>query len=119
MRHVSCKHGHQHTTEAKAKACSGPIKFDVAQVSSVYSGKANHCCCGCAGKHAYAEQHREWAGKNRGYAIEDDEVSNMSVRMVVRKTEDAINSGSAMVNEGPDCWSVDTETRTYVVYMKS
>lgn len=26
-------------------------KLDLSQVSRVYSGKANHCCCGCSGKY--------------------------------------------------------------------
>jgi hypothetical protein len=55
----------------------------VDQVMSVYSGKAGKCYCGCSGNHRYASAHREAAGKDRGYAISDDEVSDREVKRVL------------------------------------
>jgi len=54
-------------------------------IVSVYSGKAGRCCCGCAGKHTYASAHREWASKNRGYAVTDDEVDDRLVKIISNK----------------------------------
>ena len=54
----------------------------VAQVMSVYSGKAGKCYCGCSGIHRYARAHREIGGINRGYAVSDDECNNAQVKKV-------------------------------------
>ena len=59
--------------------------INVEDVMSVYSGKNGSCCCGCAGKHTYASATRTLASKDRGYAVSDDEVSDRTVKMIVRK----------------------------------
>ena len=83
------------------------------EIVSVYSGKAGHCCCGCAGKHTYASAHREWAGKNRGYSVSDDEISDRTVKIISNK-----------VLEDPDVEhedslsSVEVGNRLLIVYYK-
>jgi hypothetical protein len=59
------------------------IKLDT--VLSVYSGKNERCCCGCAGKHTYASKYRDLATAKRGYKVNDEEVSDRSVKTIVRK----------------------------------
>lgn len=54
-------------------------------IMSVYSGRNERCCCGCSGKHTYASAHQKAAGKHRGYAVTDDEVSDRSVKIVFNK----------------------------------
>ena len=55
----------------------------VENVMSVYSGKANKCCCGCAGKHSYNPDYRVEAGLDRGYAVDNDELNPTMIRKVV------------------------------------
>ena len=55
----------------------------VDQVMSVYSGKAGRCYCGCSGKHSYASKHVAIASKDRGYAVDADEVSDRQVKKVL------------------------------------
>lgn len=64
---------------------SAPPITDLSSVASVYSGKNGRCCCGCSGKYRYARAHRDWSSKNRGYAVDDEDVSDRSVAMIVRK----------------------------------
>jgi hypothetical protein len=64
-----------------------PIHYK--SVASVYAGKPNKCCCGCSGKHYYARAYREWASKNRGYEVGDEEVSDTHVMMIVRQINEA------------------------------
>jgi hypothetical protein len=62
-------------------------RINLSSVQSVYSGKAGKCCCGCAGKHTYASATREQAGKDCGYVITDDEVSDKTVKLIVGKLQ--------------------------------
>lgn len=82
-------------------------------VASVYSGKRNTCCCGCAGKHTYASALRDEASKSRGYEVRDEEVNDRTVKMIFNKF---------MKNEfdkiSDTCFSFETDTRLYVLYMK-
>jgi hypothetical protein len=58
--------------------------IDITKVFAVYSGKADQCRCGCAGKYTYAKQYQQEAGERRGYAVTDDEVNATTVAKVVR-----------------------------------
>jgi hypothetical protein len=81
--------------ERKAlKATVKPV-VDIAQVASVYSGAANKCMCGCSGKYRYAAQYQDWSTKERGYQVDDDEISDKSVKVIVAK----INEAFAGLNE--------------------
>ncbi len=59
-------------------------EITTAHVVSVYSGKLGKCMCGCSGNHRVNPEHRELAGKRRGYAISDDEVNLAQVTRVLR-----------------------------------
>jgi hypothetical protein len=92
------------------------MKIHISDISSVYSGRPG-CCCGCRGKHTYASAHRKWAGDDRGYKISDDEVSDVTVKRIVDKIERLVKEGAEMLIAGNNV-SVDTDTRTYIAYLK-
>ena len=79
---------------------------------SVYSGRDGKCCCGCAGKHSYTEAHREVAGKNRGYTVDDDDVNDKMVRRVIK----LIKENEASADDNCDFVSLVVGTRLYVAY---
>jgi len=87
------------------------------QIMSVYSGKKNHCCCGCAGKHTTASAHRELRSARRGYAITDDEVSDRSVKTIYNKVLAAINTNEPSVKFDGDYISYENDTRLYILYI--
>jgi len=70
--------------------------INVHDVMRVYSGTANRCCCGCSGKHTTASRFRELNGKRRGYPVDDDEVSDRSVKIIVGKINKAIMNGGCL-----------------------
>lgn len=84
----------------------------VAAVASVYSGKPG-CMCGCLGKHTYASAHRDAASKRRGYKVDDDEVSDRTVKLIVGKINAAIAAGKPVeVKDGYVFWD-NSHTETY------
>ena len=89
------------------------IQLTPENVMSVYTGRANRCCCGCSGVHSYSEQHREAASKNRGYPVKDDEIDDETVRRVVNH----INKAKNAVAEGGYVF-VESKARLHVAYLK-
>jgi hypothetical protein len=88
-------------------------------VASVYSGIDGRCCCGCSGKHTYASAHQAWGSKNRGYKVEDDQVSDRTVKMVVNKIDRAVAAGVKPYDHDPkELVSVTLGRRLYIAYMK-
>jgi hypothetical protein len=91
------------------------IQFDA--ISSTYSGKNGRCCCGCAGKHTYTKQYQEWASKDRGYEVSDDEVSDRGVKTIINRMNKLITQGYEA--DLQDTYiSVDADERIYVAYFK-
>ena len=89
------------------------IQLTPENVMSVYTGRANRCCCGCSGVHSYSEQHRAAASKNRGYPVKDDEIDDETVRRVIRH----INRSKNAVDEGGHI-IVASKTRWHIAYLK-
>lgn len=84
-------------------------------VASTYSGKNHRCCCGCAGKHTYTTQHQEWSTKNRGYAVDEEDMSDRGVKIIINKMNKLIMEGYEVeLNE--NYISVDADERLYVAY---
>jgi len=50
------------------------LDIKLEDVETIYLGKEG-CRCGCRGTYAYNPLHKEYAEKNRGYGLSDDEVS--------------------------------------------
>lgn len=95
---------------------NGYARLNADFAMSAYSGKAHHCCCGCAGKHSYASVWRMIASRARGYRVEDEEINDRTVKLIAAKVTRAIFEGSKPINFSSDCVSVESSTRTYVVY---
>lgn len=100
-----------------------PLQFD--DVMSVYSGKAHKCCCGCSGKHTYSSQYRDVVSKQRGYEIDDDEVSDRTVKLIMSKinryvVEDPASFKIFLPTEsslGSGYYHFDTGERWYIAYL--
>ena len=93
-----------------------PVRITTDKVMSVYSGKNGKCCCGCAGKHYYASQFREFASEHRGYEVTDNEVSDRMVTKVVG----IINSASSVEvpsTAAPTFFSTVVGERLYIAYL--
>lgn len=85
-------------------------------VVSSYSGK-HGCACGCIG-HRYNPAHLKVAKDGRGYAIRPEEVSIRSIKSTLTKMQKCAETPKAYkwLLLG-DMVSVDTETRTYILYL--
>lgn len=53
-------------------------------VLSVYSGRPG-CMCGCLGNHRYNPAFKDEAGKDRGYAVDDEDCSTRSISITLNK----------------------------------
>lgn len=93
------------------------VDFNLEDVKSVYSGKNGKCCCGCAGKHTYASAHREWASRDRGYDISDDEVNDRTVKVMVGRIK---RLGARQDNPSDNhVYAVsDDGNRLYIAYLR-
>jgi hypothetical protein len=58
--------------------------LNIQNVTRVYNGKIG-CMCGCNGKYSTNPAYREHVGKERGYAVSDEEVSERSVKIIAKK----------------------------------
>lgn len=97
------------------------MNIKLENVASVYSGINGRCCCGCSGKHVYASAHRDWAVKDRGYTIDDDEVNDHTVKLIVNKINKNFVEGVQNQNNDhqDDYTAVVIGKRLYVAYLKS
>ena len=94
-----------------------PMTLTVADVRSVYSGKAWSCCCGCSGTHSYASLLREEAGKDRGYPVTDDDVNDREVRRVLKKGQQHRDMEPEYC--AGSYFSVVVGKRSYIVYLSN
>jgi len=87
--------------------------LDLSRVFKVYNGRANSCCCGCSGKYFVAAAHKEFADKDRGYAYNDSDVNDVTVRKIVGK----ILSASNPIDEGGHVYAMVGQ-RMLIAYYK-
>lgn len=66
------------------------INIDIKEVADVYSGKPG-CMCGCLGKYSYASDWVVEGGLNRGYPVEQEDVSDRSIKIISGKLMKYIN----------------------------
>jgi hypothetical protein len=85
-----------------------------ANVRSVYSGR-HGCACGCRGKHSVNPAHRAEAERVQGYVVADSECSEREVRRVLALVQ-APGASVEACDDG-EWFSVETETRLYIVYL--
>lgn len=86
-------------------------RVDIARVMKVYSGRKGKCMCGCAGRYRCASALRAEAQASRGYAFDDNEVSDQAVARVVK----ILNEDPRTVIEPDHAW-VDQGNMSYVAY---
>lgn len=82
-------------------------------VRSAYEGDKGKCCCGCAGKHFYSSALLDEAGKDRGYSIEPDEISDADVLRILRTIQ--ANDGR-QICAGLDYYSVDIGRKCFIIF---
>jgi hypothetical protein len=96
-------------TTAKTKTLQDLTPSDLLKA---YSGKANKCACGCAGKYYYRAATQEAGSKDRGYAVGADEVSDAQVTRVLRMVQ--ANEAEAQLTD--EYAEATVGSRVYVVY---
>lgn len=84
-------------------------------ILQVYTGKANTCCCGCAGKHTYTSRYQNESSISRGYPVLPEEVDDAAARRIFNSI---INDPSAVVDEEFGFVRVETSTRVKIAYFK-
>ena len=85
--------------------------LDLSKVFKVYSGKANHCACGCSGKYKVASVHKDFADKDRGYSYDGSDIDDTEVRKIVGK----ILASDNPVDNGDHVYAV-VGKRMYVAF---
>ena len=93
--------------DTKVKATVEMIESIESNIFNSYSGNIG-CMCGCNGTYKYKSTHAEAAGKNRGYSVDSDEISDTAVK---RK----ISSLKRLIKAGETVW-MDTWSKEGIVY---
>jgi hypothetical protein len=94
-------------------------QININNVMSVYSGKNGRCCCGCSGKHTYASQYHAIASKDRGYKVDEDEISDRTVKMIVNRMNKLLSETNAKPEYKStlkDFASIVNGERLYIAY---
>ena len=58
--------------------------LDLNKILKVYNGRTG-CMCGCNGYYKVPAVNKDLAGKERGYAYDDEDVSDRSVMIIAKK----------------------------------
>lgn len=83
-----------------------------------YSGRPG-CMCGCKGKYSYTKKLQKFSGKNRGYSVRNDEISDISVKRMINKFKKLLkNDENVKFNKGERYFFYETPTRYYAIYFK-
>jgi hypothetical protein len=87
-----------------------------ADILRVYSGRANYCCCGCAGSYRYNPAHRAAARRHARRRIDAKEFNAAQVKRVLGIVQARAASTAADFCAG-DHARVTVGTRWYVIYL--
>lgn len=99
----------------REKAISKIKDFNPKNIISAYLGKAGRCMCGCCGDYAYASNKVVQAGKDRGYDIMEDEISDKKVIGRFKKMLKNIEFCDEVFFED-DHFGIEYNNRTIVCY---
>ena len=80
-------------------------------IISAYSGRPG-CACGCRGKWRYTSAHQALGGTERGYPVDEDEVSDRGVARVLSNARKS--ASAAKVSLEGSTLSVETSDRLYI-----
>jgi hypothetical protein len=65
-------------------------------VMNVYTGK-DGCRCGCNGKYKYASAQQTAGSKARGYAVDDEDVSDRTVALVLNRIQKIVAANFPLI----------------------
>ena len=87
-----------------------------------YNGRPG-CMCGCNGKYSYTKKLQEFSGKNRGYSVDDEEISDIVVKRMINRFKKLLKDGdevkfSQETCKGEGYFFYKTPTRYYAIYFK-
>lgn len=87
-----------------------------------YNGRPG-CMCGCNGKYSYTKKLQKFSGKNRGYSVDDDEISDIAVKRMINKFKKLLKSGEKVIFSKETCkgegyFFYETPTRYNAIYFK-
>jgi hypothetical protein len=93
-------------------------QININNVMSVYSGKDGYCCCGCSGKHTYASKYCKIASEDRGYKVNEDEISDRTIKIIVNKMNKILSETNAKPEKSssPNYVSIVNGKRVYIAY---
>ena len=72
--------------------------------------------CGCSGTYRYASAHRKTAGKDRGYKVDDEEISDRRVKTVFNKMVKNAHLGIEVIDNY--IFTIEIGSRQYTIYLK-
>lgn len=100
------------------ETCTDVPVVDVDDVVSVYSGQTGACCCGCSGKHSYASKYRARGGVERGYKLQDSDISDLTVKRIVGKINRSYVSEPQTTSLCAQYMTTVIGKRLYIAYFK-
>ena len=86
--------------------------MELNKVFKVYSGRPG-CMCGCQGNYKMASVHAEFAAAKRGYAVDAEDISDRSVKIIFNKI---MKNPDHKYDADANCIYVKTPTRNLVAY---
>jgi hypothetical protein len=83
-------------------------------VYKCYQGKLNRCMCGCSGKYKVASAEVEYAGKERGYPVFEEDISD---RVVKRITKLILENENKVYYEDDNIYMLEDKEKNKVYYI--
>lgn len=88
------------------------------RVMCSYSGRPG-CMCGCNGKYSYTTKLRDFSGEDRGYSIDDDEISDVAVKRMINKFKKLLQTDVKIdLNMSSGYFFYETPSRYNAIYFK-
>lgn len=86
--------------------------MELNKVFKVYTGRPG-CMCGCMGNYKMASAHAEFAAQDRGYAVDAEDISDRSVKIIFNKI---MKNPARKYDADANCVYVETGTRNLVAF---
>lgn len=93
-------------------------ELTISDICSAYRGKPNKCRCGCSGTYYYTEINRDYATRNRGYKVTDDEISDETVQRILNRMKKFAHLGVEVLHgKNEDIYSLVIGKTEYSLYV--
>jgi len=89
--------------------------FKLEEICKVYVGQPHKCMCGCSGKYSYPSLNIEQSGKERGYALDTEDINDKRIHRVLNKVAKNAAIGVEVINEY--IYSLVLGSRQYTIYL--